>query len=310
MIPFGTQLLFRCNDKEIFTFAVEIGEDVFAPIPPSTHYALNGATIIVNPSAHAGFLTEHQLLMVKGQSARLACAYINSNAGKGESSTDAVYFGEGIICELGEVLQQGNMSVSVTDIDLHAIGHERQQNNFMQFKYTEAVYCPFYFSLTGKLDDLRREIKHPFTGMSLEEVKKQFDYTKRILTEGLEKRLTHTNSSGVVLGVSGGLDSTFALLIIAEWLKANSDAGASFSNFSFSNFSIEAITMPCFGTSERTKNNAYRLCKALGIDLREIDITESVKIHLRDIGHSFSNSNLNSNSVSLPFATKIRFKIS
>jgi len=276
IVPFGTEILFKCRNKENFTFAVEIGEDLFAPIPPSTHHALYGATIIVNPSAHVSFLMEHQQLMIKAQSARLACAYISSNAGRGESTTDSVYLGNGIICELGE-----ECFSETQDIDLHAITHERQRDNKMHFNNPQETEEDniSYFSLTKKLHDLHRTISPaPFESvLSIDPDPPcyPYDYIDTILMEGLMKRLTHTKSSGIVLGVSGGLDSTFALLVISNWLG----------KYSMDNFSLQAITMPCFGTSERTKNNAHRLCKVLGIDLREIDITESVKMHLRDIGH-------------------------
>jgi len=287
-IPFGTQILFKCKNNEKFTFAVEIGEDLFAPIPPSTHHALNGATIIVNPSAHVDLITEENgylELMVKGQSARLACGYISSNADEGESTTDCVYFGNSIICELGNILDEdaeesteregGFYDVYFTEIDLHAITHERMRFNNMPLTHplTEG-YDLSYFSFTKELEHLYRNISRtPFLDMS-----RYGDYDiVETLKFGLKKRLTHTNSRGVVLGVSGGLDSTFALLVIKQLLD-DKKAG-------YTNFSLQAITMPCFGTSERTKNNIKRLCNAWKIDLREIDITESVKVHLREIGH-------------------------
>ena len=288
IVIFGTQILFRCNN---FTFAVEIGEDLFAPIPPSTYHTLSGATIIVNPSAHANFLMEHQELMIKSQSARLACGYISSNAGNGESTTDTVYFGQGIISELGEILtktntnyvmdddKQDTANLSINEIDLHAITHERKRLNIIDlFDPLADNYDISYFSTTKKPTNLYREISPTlFLTNSFKELNNQFSHAYHTLTKGLEKRLTHTKSNGMVLGVSGGLDSTYALLVITKWLE--------FDSYARENFSLHAITMPCFGTSERTKNNAHRLCKALGISLREIDITESVKMHLRDIGH-------------------------
>ena len=265
-------MIFTCESSPNFKFAVEIGTDLFMPIPPSTRYVMNGANIVVNIAATSEFVgkPDFRRSVVSAQSARLECGYVYANAGHGESTTDTVFGGHSIIAENGTILQEaqpfGN-GWAVSEIDLAALAHARQidvptvkPEEYVKFTFPAVDILLSCETLTRRIDPL------PFA--------KGAEEALAIQTAGLVKRLSHTNSIAVI-GISGGLDSCLALLVT---VRAYELLGKPVSE-------IIAVTMPCFGTTAHTKNNAHRLCEALGAHCREIDITASVTQHLKDINH-------------------------
>jgi len=282
-IPFGAKLIFRCDDLPEFQLAVEICEDLWTPCPPSALHAMAGATVIANLSASDETVGKaaYRRSLVAGQSARLLCGYVYADAGHGESSTDMVFAGHNLICENGTVLAQSppfGEGWAVSEIDLQALSHDRRRMN--TFLSRDEGYVAVPFSLEADCPSLSRPIDaHPFVPKGEREKDERCEEILAMQVSGLAKRLEHTACQTVVVGISGGLDSSLALLVAA---RAFAKLGKQLSG-------ILAVTMPCFGTTERTKSNACRLCEALGVSCREINITDSVKLHLRDIGHPEEN---------------------
>jgi len=267
--PEETNILFRCKD---FTFAVELCDDLWVPNPPSISHALAGATVIANLSANNETVGKvaYRRSLVSGQSARLVCGYIYSNAGYGESTTDTVFSGHNLICENGIILSESpayGSGWAVSEIDLPALDYDRRQTAYFQTSNGDYQFIDFPMEVSSKT--ITRTIERfPFIPSDTNDKSARCEEILAIQAAGLKKRLEFTDSKKAVIGVSGGLDSTLALLSTARLTK-----------------DIEAITMPCFGTTERTKRNAHALCEALGIPCREIDIKESVTQHLKDIKH-------------------------
>ncbi|MCL2399605.1 MAG: NAD(+) synthase [Defluviitaleaceae bacterium] len=293
-IPFAKNILFCCKEFPDFKLAVEICEDLWTPAPPSIDHAIAGATVIVNLSASSERMgkADYRRSLIAGQSARLVCGYIYANAGYGESTTDIVFSGHNIICENGDTLQEAppfGDGWAVTEIDISALIHNRRKVNTYFAKNNDESYTKVFFSLDTSCPELSRFIDHfpfiPFDkkGIPLNKMDDEYDnkmYVRfeeilNIQAAGLAKRLEHTNCQSIVLGVSGGLDSTLALLAAVRACKMIEKPTSD----------ILAVTMPCFGTTERTRNNAHRLCEAFEIPCKEIDITQSVIQHLHDIGH-------------------------
>jgi len=280
-VPFGADLLFRCAEYPDFTVAAEIGEDLWAPIPPSTHHARGGATVIVNLAAESETVgkEDYRRLLVQGQSGRSICAYIYSNAAYGESSGTAVFAGHSIISENAKILAERKPfkpGFSITDIDIGGLIHDRIASGFFSRShhrthkivgFSQAQKCALRYS---GIDP------HPFVPSDLAERVERCEKILRIQTYALIRRLEHIGAKKAVLGLSGGLDSTLALLVTVRVIKL---LGGSPDD-------ILAVTMPGPGTSERTKTNALLLSKALGLELNEIDISPMLFQHLRDIGHS------------------------
>ncbi|MDR2175845.1 MAG: NAD(+) synthase [Synergistaceae bacterium] len=300
-VPLGTRLLFRYDPGSGsgprsgsgsagsgFCVAVEICEDLWIPVPPSSFHAMAGASIIVNPSASDEVVGKpaYRRALVAAQSARLVCGYVYADAGRGESSTDMVFAGHNFICENGEVLAESppfGDGWAATEIDLYALEYDRRRlNTFECAPALASTYTVVPFSLgrgveTPWVETLTRPIEpHPFVPKDAREKRARCEAILDMQSAGLEKRLEHARARTAVLGISGGLDSCLALLVTVRAMKR---LGRPLSD-------ICAATMPCFGTTARTKTNARRLSEALGVDCREIDITESVRAHLRDIGHS------------------------
>ncbi len=287
-IPFGTNLLFTCREIPLFTLAVEICEDIWTVIPPSSHHALAGATIIANCSAsnETTGKDDYRRDLVKNQSARLLAAYLYSDAGAGESTTDVVYSGHNMIVENGTMLGESKMFIQdnhivVSEIDLGRLEAERRRTMSFQTKNREnyEVIC---FSLKHQdpedleVTELTRFIdKAPFVPSDSLMREHRCNTVFDIQACGLKKRLEHTNSKSAVIGISGGLDSTLALLVTVK----------AFDMLGKTREDIIAVTMPCFGTTDRTYQNAVTLTKLLGVTLREIPINEAVLLHFRDIGH-------------------------
>ncbi|MGI6006604.1 MAG: NAD(+) synthase [Ruminococcus sp.] len=280
MVPFGSSQLFVCSNVPGLTAAAEICEDLWAPAPPSIKHALAGASVIVNLSAsdEETGKDDYRRSLVSGQSARLICAYLYATAGEGESTTDLVFGGHNLIAENGKVLEEAGRfknTVIYADIDVQRLAGERRKMT----TYPPADQTGYHissFDLKVEETQLERYIDPmPFVPGRKDDREKRCDEILNIQTMGLKKRLEHTNCQNAVVGISGGLDSTLALLVTA---RAYDLLGKDRSH-------ITAVTMPCFGTTDRTYQNACELTRCLGAKLMEVDIREAVTIHLRDIGH-------------------------
>ena len=283
-VPFGTKLLFSCPQMTGMKVAVEICEDLWVPNPPSVAHALAGANVIINLSAGDEITGKdtYRRELVKGQSARLICGYIYATAGEGESSTDLVFGGHNLICENGSILKEAKRFINQTiygDLDIRRLVTERRKMTTYPPADT-AGYQEIIFTLEKEETRLTRTFpRKPFVPSGKEEREKRCDEILTIQAMGLKKRLEHTHSQSAVIGISGGLDSTLALLVTAR----------AFDFLGMPREKITAVTMPCFGTTDRTYRNACDLTQKLGATLREVDIREAVTIHFRDIGHDMEN---------------------
>lgn len=279
-VPFGKKLLFTCPQMPGMKVAVEICEDLWVPNPPSVSHALAGANVILNLSAGDEVTGKdtYRKALVNGQSARLICGYIYATAGEGESSTDLVFGGHNLICENGTVLKEARRFINETiygELDIQKLISERRK--MTTYPAADAKgYEEISFTLKKEETTLTRSFpRKPFVPTGKEEREKRCDEILTIQAMGLKKRLEHTHSRSAVLGISGGLDSTLALLVTAR----------AFDFLGMPREAITAVTMPCFGTTDRTYRNACDLTRKLGATLREVDIKEAVTIHFRDIGH-------------------------
>ncbi len=285
-VPFGTNILF--SDKEL-RFAVEIGEDLNVPQSPSTQHALNGAQLIFNLSATNELTGKNSYLkqLIAQQSAQCVAGYIYSSAGFGESSTDLVFAGNGLIAENGTFLAQSDRfsfdeQLVTAGIDIERLDSDRLKNTgFTQgnTEFTATAYRTVAFQLpqTEELSICRNINPHPFVP-SVSGMQEQCEEIFSIQIGGLATRLFHTNIKQVVLGISGGLDSTLALLVCVK----------TFDKLNLPRKNITGITMPGFGTTGRTYNNALQLMQSLGVSIKEISIKAACEQHFKDIGHDFS----------------------
>lgn len=281
-IPFGPQILFECDEMPNLVVSAEICEDVWSPIPPSIEAAMCGATIIVNCSASNETLgkDQYRLQLISGQSARLIAGYVYANAGDGESTTDVVFGGHSIIAENGTILKEAERFINgtiYTEIDVNRIVNERRKNTTFQMSehFDNLIHVPFSMELTET--KLTRYISEtPFIPQDEEDRKNACAEIITIQAMGLKKRLQHANCKSAVVGISGGLDSTLALLVTAK----------AFDMLGIERKRIESITMPCFGTTDRTYQNACLLTQKLGATLTEVNIKDAVRVHFRDIDHS------------------------
>ena len=281
-VDFSTGLIFRCADFPLLTVGVEICEDLWVADTPSTRLAQGGATLILNPSASDETVCkdEYRQTLLAATSGRLVCGYVYADAGWGESSTDLIYAGHSIIAENGSILAQRRFEtgLTVTELDLEKLAHERQRMS--TFPAAAPDVYPRCFSLEVNDTVLTRPIpKNPFVPADRGDRAARCQEILTLAALGLKKRLAHTHAKTAVVGLSGGLDSTLALLITARAM-AMLDRPAS---------DIVAITMPCFGTTSRTKSNAELLAERVGATLKIIDIGEAVKVHFRDIGQSMED---------------------
>ena len=279
-IPFGPQILFQAEGMEELVVAAEICEDVWSPVPPSIQAALEGATVIVNCSASDETIGKdtYRRALISGQSARLISGYIYANAGEGESTTDLVFGGHNIIAENGTVLKESSRYVNeiiYSEIDLQRITGERRKNTtFQPLDEETLVRVPFTVEET-KTFLTRTFPKKPFVPSDEQTRAQRCEEILTIQAMGLNKRLAHTNARTAVVGISGGLDSTLALLVTAR----------AFDMLGRDKKDIIAVTMPCFGTTDRTYQNACEMSKKVGATLIEVPIADAVNIHFRDIGH-------------------------
>ncbi len=279
----GTNLLFVCEGMPKLVVAAEICEDIWAPKPPSVEHALSGATLIVNLSASDETTGKdvYRRELVTGQSARLICGYVYASAGDGESTQDVVYSGHNLIAENGILLKESKRFTNETiyaEIDVNRLAAERAKMNTFICKRGED-YCTLPFSLEVTETELTRGIDPaPFVPGNQQEREKRCEEILAIQSMGLKKRLEHTGAAGAVIGISGGLDSTLALLVTVR----------AFDLLHLPRRKITAVTMPGFGTTGRTYENALKLIKHLGATLVEVDIKEAVRVHFRDIGQDES----------------------
>ena len=286
-VPFGLGLLFECRTMPELVFAAELCEDLWAAEPPSISLALGGATIIANLSASNETIGKdmYRRELVNSQSARLLCGYVYASAGSGESTQDLVFGGHDIIAENGIILAESKLystGLTVTEIDVQKLASERRRNT----SFTGGIRPGMRripFDMEVRPTELTRIVRRtPFVPNTAAETDKRCEDILTMQAHGLEKRIRHTNAKTLVIGISGGLDSTLALLVCVEAMKLLGRPASD----------ILAVTMPCFGTTKRTRSNAERLCELLGTQLRIIDIAASVKQHFRDIGHDESNHNV------------------
>ena len=279
--------LFECRQLPELVFAAELCEDLWAAEPPSIALALGGATVIANLSASNEVIGKdaYRRELVSGQSARLLCGYIYASAGSGESTQDLVFSGHDIIAENGLILAESSLystGLTVTEIDVKKLAAERRRNtSFIGGIRPGMRRVAFDMPLT-ETELTRTVVRTPFVPQTSAEKDKRCEDILAMQAHGLEKRVRHTNAKTLVIGISGGLDSTLALLVCVEAMKLLGRPDSD----------ILAVTMPCFGTTKRTRSNAERLCELLGTQLRVIDIAASVKQHFKDIGHDESNHNV------------------
>ena len=285
--PMGSHLLFRSGR---LTAGIEICEDLWVPVPPSSLLTMEGANIIFNLSASNELIGKHAYLrsLICQQSARCMAGYVYASSGFGESSTDLVFAGNGIIAENGNLLAESprftmEEQLVISEIDIETLQNDRQVNTSFMYGTSGLpkekaqvvdfqVRIPDGFSLTRPVDP------HPFTP-SGEALKERCEEIFHIQVAGLAKRLVHAHAQTAVVGISGGLDSTLALLITALAMGMLNRPASD----------IVAVTMPCFGTTARTKSNAELLAERMGATLKIIDISQAVRRHFTDIGQSMEN---------------------
>ena len=278
-VPFGMHQQFHCAEVPGLIVAAEICEDLWVPNPPSVAAAMAGATVIVNLSASNENTGKslYRTALVQNQSARLICGYIYASAGEGESTTDLVFSGHNLIVENGTVLKQSQRfknEMIYSELDIHKLRSERRRMTTYQvdgsYEYTDIE-----FHLKKTETELTRYVDpNPFVPSDKSDRERRCEEILTIQALGLKKRMAHTGCKSVVVGISGGLDSTLALLVMAKAVDM----------LGLPRTSILSVTMPCFGTTDRTYNNACELTRKLGATLKEVNIQEAVKKHFVDIG--------------------------
>ena len=279
-VPFGTDILFICEEEPELVAAAEICEDLWVTLPPSVLHAQAGANLIVNLSASNEMVGKdsYRRDLVSGQSARLVCGYVYANAGEGESTQDLVFGGQNMIAENGVILAEGKRfhnGIVYSEIDVQRLNDERRRlTTYQPADDSDHIKVSFHLNVE-KTKLTRKYSQYPFVPSRKEERDMRCDEILNIQAMGLKKRMDHIHCHKATVGLSGGLDSTLALLVIA---RAFDLSGADRKD-------IHCITMPCFGTTDRTYQNACKLSQCLGATLSEINIKEAVNVHFRDIAH-------------------------
>ena len=275
-------VIFACRTMPEFKLGIEICEDVWTPEPPSGKLALAGATIIANLSASDEVIgkADYRRMLIKSQSARLISAYLYTSAGMGESTTDMVFSGHDIICENGSMLAESKRfttGIIYADVDLQKMESERTRSN----TYVGNNNLPFVeFDIDIKELTLNRKIsKTPFVPQNKTNLDERCEEILTIQATGLATRLAHTHAKTAVIGLSGGLDSTLALIVAVH----------AFDMLGLDRHNIIAVTMPCFGTTKRTKSNAEILAESYGVSFKDINISKAVTQHFEDIGQDINN---------------------
>ena len=293
-VHLSDRVILECDTLPGLVVGVEICEDLWAPEPPSTALARAGATVILNLSASNEVVGKaaYRRQLVVGQSGRLCCGYVYADAGEGESTTDVVFTGHNMIAENGALLAERRFAAGLTiaEIDVGRLLYDRRRMN----TFAPPASTPMddahglgigrsAFSLERTAVKLRRDVSPaPFIPDNAADRAARCEEILTIAALGLKKRLEHTGAKTAVVGLSGGLDSTLALLITALAMGMLNRPASD----------IIAITMPCFGTTDRTKNNAVILAERMGATLRTVPIGETVKSHFRDIGQSMADQNV------------------
>lgn len=282
-VPFGMNMIFEADGMPEFKFAVEICEDLWVAAPPSISHAAAGALVIANLSASDEVTgkDDYRRRLVSGQSARLVSSYIYADAGEGESTTDLVFAGRNLIAENGRILKASKRFTTgliTADLDLeHLISERRRMTTYIQ--QADDTYKTVPFSMIKTDLQLQRDIDAtPFIPHNENECEARCEEILTIQAYGLKKRLAHTNCKHAVVGISGGLDSTLALLVTAR----------AFDMLHIPRKQIIAVTMPCFGTTDRTYNNACTMVRKLDAELKEVDIKAAVTKHFEDIGQDMN----------------------
>lgn len=278
-VPMGTDLLFRCRNMPELVLGCEICEDLWVLQPPSVRLVQAGATVMVNLSASSELVGKaaYRRQIVAGQSGRLACGYLYADAGMGESTQDLVFAGHNLICENGSVLcesERFTTELLSSELDLGRLSYERRRMN--TFGQTQNQMTDIWFDLPlYEVSLTRRFAQLPFVPSDKAELAEHCEEILQIQVAGLASRLRHTRAKTAVIGLSGGLDSTLALIVTVH----------AFDLLGWERSRIQTVTMPCFGTTQRTKSNAEQLALAYGTSLRCIDIKAAVEQHFADIGH-------------------------
>lgn len=282
-VPMGMNILFKCENRPDMVIGVEICEDLWVPNPPSIRHTMAGATIIANLSASDEVTGKsiYRRDLVAGQSARLICGYIYADAGEGESSTDLVYSAHNMIAENGRMLAEAKLFINQTvygDIDLDRIKNERRKMTTYDSK-DEEDYTVVTFEMNMDNNELSTKINNmPFVPGDIAKRNERCEEILTIQAMGLKKRLEHTNAKSAVIGISGGLDSTLALLVTVR----------AFDMLGRDRKGIVAVTMPGFGTTDRTYDNALKMIEKLGTTFIEINISDAANEHFKAIGHDSS----------------------
>ena len=293
-VAFGTKCVFKCDNQPEFTVSAEICEDLWAAQSPSIAHVQAGANIIVNLSCSDETVgkAEYRRTLIKAQSGKLICGYVYCNAGDGESSTDMTFSGHNLIAENGAIISESKPfknCLLYSEIDVEKIARERIRQTSGYYSGNENFqsadghnsYAEVRFETSEKDSELTRTFSRtPF--VPNDGLKERSELILTVQQKGLEKRLKHTGSKTAVIGVSGGLDSTLALLVVCRAFKA---LGKDLRD-------IIAVTMPCFGTTKKTKNNSLRLIGALGATVKTIPVSSSVLKHFKDIGHNPNDTNV------------------
>ena len=281
-VPFGNGIVFRHEALRDYSFGIEICEDLWVPCPPCERLTDSGANIICNPSASDEVIGKegYRRLLVSSTSARLACGYVYSNAAPSESTQDMVFSNHHIIAENGTLLAENRPfeenGLIVSEIDVARLTHERHR--ITTYDVVPGGYEVIFPQEIRETELTRHFDRNPFVPPHDAQINERAGAILRIQSYGLKKRLEHARAKTAVIGISGGLDSTLALLVA---VRAMDILGRD-------RHDIKAVTMPCFGTTKRTKSNAVRLCEELGVSVSEINITAAVRQHFADIGHDES----------------------
>ncbi len=279
-VPFGQKLIFKEINSPEFSVAAEICEDLWSPLSPSEYHAVHGANIIVNLSASDETVgkAEFRKNLVKNQSAKTVSVYVYADAGMGESTTDVVYSGHDLIAENGKILSESKPfggGVCYADADLSFIEFERRKVFNKPFNSC-GNYLTVGFSADNKNGKVERIFdRAPFVPKDKDSLFSRAETILDIQSRALAKRVSHTHTNKLVVGLSGGLDSTLAAIVAAKALSILNKPS----------LDLITVTMPCFGTTSRTFDNACGLAKGLGATLKKVDITKSVLRHLKDIKH-------------------------
>lgn len=289
-VPFGTDILIQDEKDSAITIGCELCEDLWVPVPPSSRHILAGATIIANLSGGNEIIgkADYRRSLVKSHSARSLCAYLYANAGLDESTQDMVFAGHNLISENGTLLAESSLFSSETiyaDIDVERLCQERRRTTSFGFSANNNTFNSNYVIVQIKMNvekaagEFSRYVDpHPFVPSDKDKRTQRCLEVITLQAQGLAKRLRHINCQSAVIGLSGGLDSTLALLITCR----------AFDLCGIERSKVAAITMPCFGTTDRTYNNACSLAKECGATLKEVPIADAVRQHFADLGHDES----------------------